>query len=89
MTGREKKNYTIKLQKREKHPSYDIIIARSRSASLSRLDCLGTIFANDYYTFVKIDRYKLTKYLILKRIKISLAVWKALGVADNINFRNI
>ena len=89
MTGRGRKNYTIKLKKREKYPSYDIIVARTRSASGSRIDCIGNIFANAYYTFVKVDRYKLNNYLLFHNINISKATWKALGVADNINFRKI
>lgn len=46
MTGRGKKTYTIKLQKREKNPSYELLFHVTISIQ-SRIDRIGLISANN------------------------------------------
>lgn len=80
MLGRQKKNFIIKLIKKNSLRSYDIVLSRKRSSPVSRLDRIGHVSPHDSFSWMKLDVDKLRKYLLENNVKIAITVVKLLGL---------
>jgi hypothetical protein len=87
ISGREKKNLTIRLLKRPSNKSegiitYHIVVAIKQSTPCARIDRLGSVAFKSAYSFLRLDMKKFYKYFREKHVSFSSSAFKLLFATD-------
>jgi hypothetical protein len=90
MSGRENKNFIIRLQRaNSRRTVYHIIVSRVRTDGRSRKASLGSlVMINENLAYLKIDLTQLS-YFLYKKISFSRAFAKIIGLENHAYHANI